>query len=141
MKNVKKRSLCGISSTLDLIGDKWSLLIIRDMLFSKKNTYGDFLNSNEKIATNILADRLALLEKEGIITKHMHPENKSKYLYRLTQKGKDLLPVLLEMLLWSNKYLEVSERNHAIARKIRSDKESFIKEIIMGLDAAEHQAT
>ncbi len=137
MKNIKKRSLCGISSTLDIIGDKWSLLIIRDMLFFKKNTYGDFLGSNEKIATNILADRLALLEKEGIITKHVHPDNKSKYLYRLTQKGKDLLPVLLEILLWSNKYLEVSERNHGIAQRIRSDKEAFIKEIVTGLDTAE----
>jgi DNA-binding HxlR family transcriptional regulator len=137
MKKIKKRSLCGISSTLDVIGDKWSLLIIRDMLFFKKNTYGDFLNSNEKIATNILADRLSLLEKEGIITKHMYPDNKAKYLYRLTQKGKDLLPVLLEMLLWSNKYLEVSERNHIIARSIRNDKEFFIKEIISGLDTAE----
>ena len=137
MKSIKKRSLCGISSTLDIIGDKWSLLIIRDMLFFKKNTYGDFLNSNEKIATNILADRLALLEKEGIVTKRKHPDNKSKYLYRLTQKGKDLLPVLLEMLLWSNKYLEVSERNHIIAWKIRGNKEAFIKEIVSGLDAAE----
>ena len=137
MKSIKKRSLCGISSTLDIIGDKWSLLIIRDMLFFKKNTYGDFLNSNEKIATNILADRLALLEKEGIVTKRKHPDNKSKYLYRLTQKGKDLLPVLLEMLLWSNKYLEVSERNHIIAWKIRGNKEAFIKEIVSGLDTAE----
>jgi DNA-binding HxlR family transcriptional regulator len=122
--------MCGISSTLDLLGDKWSLLILRDMLFFGKNTYGDFLNSNEKIATNILADRLLLLENEGIITKQIHPDNKSKYLYNLTQKGKDILPVLLEMLVWSGKYLDVSERGKAIAQKFRDNREEFINRLL-----------
>jgi DNA-binding HxlR family transcriptional regulator len=90
MKKIKKRSLCGISSALDILGDKWSLLIIRDMIFHKKKSYTDFLNSKEKIATNILADRLLLLESEGIIIKHYDDENKSKFFYRLTPNGLDL---------------------------------------------------
>src|SRR5687768_10629590 len=104
MKKVKKRSDCPISSALDIFGDKWSLLIIRDIAFSNKTAYGDFVQSDEKIATNILADRLAILEWAGIILKEDHPEKKSKFVYKLTQKGIDLIPILLEIILWSDKY-------------------------------------
>lgn len=129
MKKINRRSLCGISSTLDILGDKWSFLIIRDMLFFRKNTYGDFLRSQEKIATNILADRLALLETEGFITKEPHPDNKSKYLYQLTHKSIDLLPVLFEIMLWSDRYFEVSERGKALARQIRENRDQITEQI------------
>lgn len=114
---------------LDLLGDKWSLLIIRDMVFFGKKTYGEFLSSNEKISTNILADRLALLEKEKIITKEEHPDNKTKYIYALTQKGIDLLPVLLEIVIWSSKYLEISDRAKELAKKAEKDRIALIKSI------------
>jgi len=127
MKCDKKRSLCGVSSALDIIGDKWSLLIIRDIMFDNKHTYGDFLNSEEKIATNILADRLLLLEKVGILSKTEHPESKAKFFYNLTPKGLDLMPVLFEMMLWSEKYLEVSERVHLAAKAIKADKDGLIE--------------
>jgi DNA-binding HxlR family transcriptional regulator len=127
MKCCKKRSLCGVSSALDIIGDKWSLLIIRDILFHDKHAYSDFLNSEEKIATNILADRLQLLETNGIILKENHPQNKTKVFYKITPKGFDLMPILLEMLVWSGKYLQVSEKVERIVEEIKKDKEKIIR--------------
>ena len=115
---------------LDILGDKWSLLIIRDMIFHGKKTYGEFLSSGEKISTNILADRLSLLEKEGIITKEEHPDNKTKFLYELTAKGTELLPVLLEIVIWSSKYLEISDRAKELSKKAAKDRSGLIKNII-----------
>src|SRR5882757_1640495 len=97
-KKIIFRSDCPISTALDIFGDKWSLLIIRDMVFKGRNTYGDLLDAEEKIATNILADRLALLECGELISKHKHPDSKAKVLYKLTLKGIDLVPVLLEII-------------------------------------------
>jgi len=118
---------------LDILGDKWSLLVIRDMALYGKTSYGEFLSSNEKISTNILADRLSLLENEGIITKKTHPDNKAKFLYGLTQKGIDLLPVLLEIVIWSDKYLEISDRAKELAKKAVKDRSGLIKKIVCGL--------
>jgi DNA-binding HxlR family transcriptional regulator len=129
VKKIKKRSFCGISSALDILGDRWSLLIIRDIIFDKKNTYGDFLNSDEKIATNILADRLIMLESAGILVKKEHPESKAKYFYKLTPKGIDLLPVLMEIVVWSDKYLEISERGKSLTKHIKNDRAGLIKKI------------
>ncbi len=129
MKEIKRRSFCAVSSALDILGDKWSLLIIRDIMFWGKNSYGDFLKSEEKIATNILAGRLANLEKAGIISKKTHPENKTKFLYQLTQKGKDLLPLLAEIILWSDKYLDISEAAKNFARQLKADKPGTIEKI------------
>src|SRR5215203_825322 len=100
----KKRSDCPVSCSLDIWGDKWSLLIIRDLMFAKECTYGDFLKSSERIATNILASRLQVLEENKIIEKLPHPDSKAKVLYRLTRKGIDLLPLLVEINLWAEKY-------------------------------------
>ncbi|HLF34547.1 MAG TPA: helix-turn-helix domain-containing protein [Cyclobacteriaceae bacterium] len=127
MKIIRKRSDCPVSSALDIIGDKWSLLVIRDIMLSGKNTYNGFLGSEEKIATNILADRLAMLEYAGILRKERHPQSKAKILYRISKKGIDLLPVLLELILWSDKYLPISAQARQFAREIRKDKEGIIK--------------
>ena len=97
------RSSCLASSALDVVGDKWSLLIIRDMLFEHKKTFKDFSNSEEGIATNILSDRLNKLEEFGIISKGKLPNNKKTNIYTLTEKGIELVPVLLELILWSDK--------------------------------------
>ena len=105
MKKIKKRSDCPISSALDIVGDKWSLLIIRDIAMSGKNTYNEFLKADEGIATNVLADRLSMLEMAGILVKEEHPESKAKIFYRLSVQGIDLLPVLVEIILWSDRYL------------------------------------
>lgn len=132
---MKKRSDCPISSALDIFGDKWSLLIIRDIIFSGKKTYSEFSQSEEKIATNILASRLVMLEVAGIIVKEEHPESKLKNLYLLTKQGIELVPVLVEIILWSDKYLPISPQSKAFAKQLRKDKEGLIKQIIAGLQA------
>ena len=129
MKKISKRSMCPLSSFLDILGDKWSLLIVRDILFRGKKTYGEFQNSYEKIATNILADRLGLLESEGILTKTGHPESKAKYLYQLTQKGMDMLPFLLELIVWSDKYLEIHNEARMLAAQIRENRQGVIERL------------
>ncbi|MEY4905979.1 MAG: hypothetical protein RLZZ292_3794 [Bacteroidota bacterium] len=129
----KKRSDCPLSCSLDIWGDKWSLLIIRDMMFTKKNTYGDFLKSGEGIATNILASRLQGLEESKIIEKLDHPDSKAKVLYKLTQKGIDLLPILVEMYLWSDKYFTMPEGIKVMIEEGKKDKEGFLKYISEGL--------
>lgn len=128
MKDIKKRSDCPISSSLDIWGDKWSLLIVRDLMFSTQCTYGDFLKSGEKIATNILANRLQMLEVNGIITKQEHPESKAKVLYRLTHKGIDLLPIMIEINLWADKYFTLPVERKEMLAEVKKDKDAFIKE-------------
>jgi len=98
------RSDCPLNFGLEVFGDKWTLLIIRDLLLFDKRYYNEFLSSKEGISTNILADRLSQLEREGLITMERDAEHKQKKIYKATQKGKDLMPVLLEIGRWSNQY-------------------------------------
>ncbi len=126
-KKVKYRSDCPISTALDIFGDKWSLLIIRDMIFKGKSTYGDFLMAGEKIATNILADRLSQLECAEIISKHKHPDSKAKVLYKLTQKGVELVPVLVEIIVWSEKHHIVHPNAVEFGKMVKKDKAGVIK--------------
>lgn len=128
-KKTERRSDCPISFALDLFGDKWTLLIIRDLLFKRKKYFGDFLESDEKIATNILTDRLIKLEEQGIISKRIDPENNARFIYSLTDKGIDLLPILIEIILWSAKYDEKTGAPESFLKRIRKDKKGFIKEI------------
>lgn len=127
MKTVKKRSQCPISCSLDIFGDKWSLLIIRDMMFANKSTYGDFLKSAEGIATNILASRLQSLEDNKLIEKLEHPDSKAKVLYKLTQKAIDLLPIIVEVHLWAEKYFDIPADLKVMIKEAKKDKNEFIK--------------
>lgn len=136
MTDIKKRSECPVSSSLDIWGDKWSLLIVRDLMLSKQCTYGDFLKSEEKIATNILAARLQMLEENGVIVKLNHPESKAKVLYRLTQKGIDLLPLMIEINLWAEKYMTIPAERKAILKEVKKDKEKSIKAMMQDLKKA-----
>jgi DNA-binding HxlR family transcriptional regulator len=98
-KNIEKdceRSACAISKALDVIGDRWSLLILRDLMFTQKRSYSELQACEEKIATNILASRLSMLEANGIVVKSADPQNKRRVLYHLTMKGIDLLPVIMK---------------------------------------------
>ncbi|WP_026994907.1 winged helix-turn-helix transcriptional regulator [Flectobacillus major] len=128
MKEIKQRSDCPLSYTLDFFGDKWSLLIIRDMMLEEKSTYGDFLNSKEKIATNILADRLSMLEHNGFVTKQVAEDKKSKFVYTLTEKGIDLVPVVIEIGLWGSKYNPPGIKNE-LMNALREDREGTIRNI------------
>ena len=96
-----KRSDCPVNFAVETLGDKWSLVILRDIIFWGKHTYGEFLKSDEKIATNILANRLEYLEKEGLISKSPHPDDKRKDYYSVTEKGVALVPMFIEMIAWS----------------------------------------
>lgn len=101
------RSLCPLSTALDLIGDKWSLLIVRDMCM-KKSKYGDFQTSPEAIPTNILADRLRKLESNGIIVKQPYQTKPLRYEYFLTHKGAQLLPVIQQLAIWAHQHVPES---------------------------------
>ena len=130
----KKRSDCPVCSSLDIWGDKWSLLIIRDLMSAKECTYGDFLKSPERIATNILASRLKELEENKIIEKLDHPDSKAKVLYRLTKKGIDLLPVMVEINLWAEKYFPIPADRKALLKEVKKDKIAFIKSMTKELE-------
>ncbi len=99
-----RRSDCPINFALEVFGDPWSLLLIRDIVYFGKKTYGEFLASEEGMATNVLASRLAHLEGQGILTKKLSASDKRKEEYALTEKGLDLIPVLVEMANWSAQY-------------------------------------
>jgi DNA-binding HxlR family transcriptional regulator len=94
------RSGCPVSVSLEIFGDRWSLLVIRDMMVRGYGTFKEFQNSGEGIATNILSDRLGRLEGAGIITAEVDPKDARRVNYRLTEKGVDLAPVMLELLIW-----------------------------------------
>ncbi len=96
-----RRSDCPVNFAVETLGDKWSLVILRDIIFWGKRTYGEFLRSDEKIATNILAGRLEYLEKEGLIAKSPHAADKRKDVYSVTERGIDLVPMFIEMIAWS----------------------------------------
>lgn len=127
MPRNSRRSDCPISCSLDVWGDKWSLLIIRDLMYAKQCTYGDFLKSPEGIATNILASRLQTLEENGVIEKFDHPDSKAKVLYKLTLKGIDLLPLMIEIGLWSEKYHDINKERKAEFKEVKKNKEEYIK--------------
>ena len=107
----KFRSSCLIASCLDLIGDKWSLLIIRDMLMHQKKTFKELVASDEGIATNLLSSRLKTLESLEVITKTKLATNKKENIYLLTEKGIDLAPLIMELILWSDQYVRIHNPN------------------------------
>lgn len=126
------RSDCPISSALDLIGDKWSLLIIRDMAYFGERTFKDFANAAERISTARLSDRLCKLETLGLITKSNHPTNKKVFLYALTQKGMDLFPIIAEYIRWSNKYLNyhIADEAKAYAAMLNKDRQAALDQFM-----------
>ena len=113
---MKYRSNCPISCALDIVGDKWSLIIIRDLLYFNKKTFKELSNSLENIATNILADRLKGLEEKGILTRNDVQYNKKTKHYKLTKKGFGLKPILKELGQWSTSYLK-KEHSKMLSKK------------------------
>lgn len=101
---LRHRSGCPVSVSLEIFGDRWSLLIIRDLMVRGYRTFKEFQNSGEGIATNILADRLERLERAGIMEAEIDPEDARRVNYRLTEKGIDLAPVMLELLIWGARH-------------------------------------
>ena len=129
MKMKKKfRSGCPISSALDVVGDKWSLLIIRDMLVKHKKTFKEISDSYEKIAPSILSARLKLLESYKLIFKTKAPENKKENIYLLTEKGIRLTPIIIEFSLWGDKWMREFNQIDTIDG-LNTDKSVIIKTI------------
>ena len=129
-KSQSRRSDCPISYALDLFGDKWTLLIIRDMLFKRKRRYSEFAQSEERIATNVLADRLSNLEAWGLVTKQIDPKNRRHLIYRLTDKALDLAPVLVEMIVWSAKYDPNTAADRGFVRKAKMNRKQLIRDVV-----------
>ena len=123
----KRRSGCPLNASVETLGDRWSLLIIRDMMLRGFRNYKDFFQSYEGIATNILADRLRKLEAHGIIATERDPSDGRKLIYVLTAKGIDLAPVLTEMVLWAAGHEHTD--NQALVRLMEKDKRKFLAQI------------
>ena len=123
----KRRSECPLNASVEMLGDRWSLLIIRDMMLRGWQTFKQFLEGYEGIATNILADRLRKLVAYGILTTDRDPSDGRRLIYSLTAKGIDLAPVLTEMVLWAAAH--ESTGNQALVRQMRKDKEKFMAEV------------
>ena len=103
-----KRSGCPITNSLDLLGDKWTLLVIRDLVLGKRR-YQEFMASSEKIASNILADRLKQLEASGLVTRRAYQQKPARYEYVLTEKGEGLKPVLRALVVWGKAYFSITK--------------------------------
>ena len=127
MKN-KFRSGCPIASSLDIVGDKWSLLIIRDMLIMHKKTFKALSNSEERIAPSILSARLKLLESYKLITKKKLPDNKKENIYLLTDRGIGFAPIIIELSLWGDTYLK-EFNDIAFINGLNGDKSLIIENI------------
>jgi DNA-binding HxlR family transcriptional regulator len=123
----KRRSECPLNASVEMLGDRWSLLIVRDMMLRGFRSYKEFMECYEGIATNILADRLRKLIAHGIITAEPDPSDGRKLVYLLTAKGIDLAPVLTEMVLWAAAHEETG--NQGLVQQMRGDKKKFLAEI------------
>lgn len=122
MKRSDNKSRCPINFSLETIGDNWSMLIVRDIVYFGKRTFNEFLHSEEGISSNILAARLAHLEQMNVLIKNPHPTDKRKEVYGLTEKGLDLIPILLELANWGFKHDEKTEAPQSWFDAIQADK-------------------
>ena len=136
----RSRSSCPLACALDLIGDHWSLLIIRDMMFLGRHEYKDMLNAEEGISSNILSDRLKRLEDGGLIDSIPHPESGRRKLYYLLPKGKDLIYVLTHLARWSEKHLdEVVDIPEEKRRMLVQQPDKMIRFTLQGLQKWENE--
>lgn len=131
-----RRSECPISNALDHLGDKWSLLLIRDLAFTDKRSYNALLKASEGIATNVLSNRLSSLEASGIVSRSRDPNDGRKHIYCLTEAGIDLIPLLIDMMLWSEKHdPEGLDIPGEFLDKIRQNRQGVIEQIQQNLRA------
>ena len=124
-----RRSNCPIACALDLIGDRWTLIVLRDLIMVRKRHFRELLECNEGIATNILASRLKLLEAAGLATRRVDHAHARRVVYRPTEKALDMLPVLVELIRWSLKYSPGSAVPAQFARRLAADREAFIADL------------
>ena len=120
---------CPVTSALDVVGDKWTLVIIKLMLLEYKKTFKDFYESDESIAPNILSARLKTLLKTGFITKVNHPDNKKTFIYNLTEKGLSLTPVITELAVWSHNNVRESDI-YMLNMNIKNKSKNIVADLI-----------
>jgi DNA-binding HxlR family transcriptional regulator len=130
---MKNRSHCPINFGVEYFGDKWSLLIIRDLTFKNKRHYNEFLESEEHISTSVLGDKLRLLEHAGIISKKEDFIKKSRIRYSLTAKGISLLPMLIELIIWAGIFDSNTDANEEFLHRAKNSKENLIIELTQKL--------
>lgn len=133
------RSGCPLTNALDHLGDRWSLLVIRDLMFFGRHEFREFLEAGEGVATNILSDRLKRLSADGIIASVPHPTNKTRKLYYLTEKGKSLLPLMRELILWGDEHCEGSKAPKDRIRLLREQGELVKREVLANLSRWEEE--
>lgn len=123
------RSHCPITYSLDIIGDRWTLLVLRDLIIVRKRHFREFLASDESIASNILTSRLKLLESCGILTRRPDPDNARQVIYEPTKKGLDLLPAMLELARWGGTYDPETAAPKDLIKRIEKDRDGVVREI------------
>ncbi len=122
------RSTCPLSAFLELFGDRWSLLVVRDLMFSERCAFNEFLSAQEGIATNVLADRLRRLEAQGVVTRKAHPTDARKGVYSLSEKGAELAPALIEMAIWAAKHEEL-EIPQILRSRLSDDRAKIVADL------------
>ena len=129
------RSGCPVACAMDIFGDHWSLLVIRDLAFSGRHEYKDLLRAEEGISSNILSNRLRRLEDNGLITALPHPGGRRRKLYYLTDRGKDLIPVLISIMRWSERHLgRIVKISPANRRLLTNDPDHMIRSALQELE-------
>lgn len=124
-----RRSDCPISCALDLVGDRWTLLVLRDLIMARKRYFREFLDSNERIASNILAKRLKLLEGAGLVTRQHDPEHGRQVIYAPTAKALDLLPAMLELARWGASQQPKTGAPPGMIRRIAQDRDALVADL------------
>ena len=128
---------CPIRFGANVLGDRWCLMIIRDLMFKHRKYYRDFLDAGEGISTNILADRLMRLEQAQIITKSQDPDHGKRFIYRLTTKGMALVPVMLELMKWAAEFDDHTEMPKSFVNKLRNNSNAVAEDIISTLQGSD----
>lgn len=134
------RSPCPIAAVLDVLGDRWTLLIIRDMMFRGFREYGEFLDAGEGISTNILAERLKRLVETGIVVRQDNPADRKRVIYTLSEKGIDLLPAMFDMVEWGTKYFGHCQIPEEYERAVKKDKAGLMRALRQQLRATLNKA-
>lgn len=125
-----KRSRCPVVFALDIFGDRWTLIVVRDMVFRGLSTYSEFLNAGESIATNILADRLKRLETAGIVSRFRDTDQGARFRYQLSEKGLELVPVLVEMMRWSSRNDPDSPIPKELRHRLEKEPQTLAEEFV-----------
>ena len=130
------RSNCPINHAVEIFGDKWTLLVVRDMVFHQKRSFSELQDMEEGIATNLLADRLKRLERRGIIERFADPEDGRRTTLELTEQGRRLVPILLELMVWSRGHRSEVDVSQDVVRRIEKDRDGAVAEILRRIDTS-----